>query len=190
MQVWVEIALAMAALLVVIMVYMMYGSTSKCKSDTDCTAPQTCVSGACTTPDSEVYYYDEGNYSLNKNAAAASAAKYGAALASLDDVAKAQVAGADWCRWGWTNAPVNTVAFPVAKSTAFNSCRENSSNLKDQVVTFAGNTLTPYNTWGALLYGPKPSKTILPECAPYSNANATGSPCQVAFSSNKWSQYS
>jgi hypothetical protein len=192
MSTQIQIALAVAALLIIVMIiYVMYGgSKSACTLDTDCTAPQTCVSGACTTPAPEVYYYDEGNYSLNKNAAAASAAKYDAALASPDDVAKAQVAGADWCRWGWTNAPVNTVAFPVAKSTAFNSCRENPSNRKDQVVTFSGNTLTPNHTWGALLYGPKPSKTILPECAPYSVANATGPPCQVAFSSNKWSQYS
>jgi hypothetical protein len=48
----VEIALAVAALLIIVtVIYVMYGgSKPACTLDTDCTAPQTCVSGICTDP--------------------------------------------------------------------------------------------------------------------------------------------
>ena len=145
MSTQIQIALAVAALLIiVIVIYVINGSKQTCTVDTDCTAPQTCVSGTCTTPDSEVYYYDEGHYSLTKKAAADSAAKYGAVLASPDEVSKAQAAGADWCRWGWTNDPIGSVAFPIAKPTAFTNCNDNMSKLEGQVKTVSG--VHDYNT--------------------------------------------
>ena len=141
-----------------------------------------------TTTPFELYYYDEGNYFLTKKEALAAAAKYGASLASSDNIANAQVAGADWCRWGWYNDQSPSVAFPLAKPTSFKSCRENPQGLEGQVVTVKNIPETA--KWGALLYGPKPSKSILPECSTLSADNRSGSPCQLAFSTKKWSQYS
>jgi hypothetical protein len=51
MSTQIQIALAIAALLIAIVIYIIYGgSKPTCTVDTDCTAPQTCVSGICTDP--------------------------------------------------------------------------------------------------------------------------------------------
>jgi hypothetical protein len=51
MSTQIQIALAIAALLIAIVIYVIYGgSKPACTLDTDCTAPQTCVSGVCTDP--------------------------------------------------------------------------------------------------------------------------------------------
>jgi hypothetical protein len=47
----VAIAIAISSLLIAVILYVMYGgSKPACILDTDCTAPQTCVSGVCTDP--------------------------------------------------------------------------------------------------------------------------------------------
>jgi hypothetical protein len=186
----VAIAIAISALLIAVILYVMYGgSKPACTLDTDCTAPQTCVSGTCTDPvvvPSEVYHYDEGIFAIHNADAQSIAAKFGAKIASESDIAAAQAAGADWCRWGWLDN--NTIAYPLAGPTAFPYCPDGTPPPGGKVFS---STSAIDNTWGVTLYGPKPPKSTIPECSPVLGlkAKSLGNPCIVPFSSNKWSQY-
>jgi len=162
--------------------------TGSCDSEANCTCPKgtecDSTSKKCEkslpTGQKEVYLYDEGSYTLNYDEANAAAAKYGATLAGDSDVVTAQAKGADWCRWGWINDG-RTVVYPAA-SDSTNGCGQ-------------GTVFRDWNTpkekkYGATFLGPKPSKSVLPECPPRDKDQTPGPPCQVAFSSKKWSQYS
>jgi hypothetical protein len=162
--------------------------TGSCDSEANCTCPKgtecDSTSKKCEkslpTGQKEVYFYDEGSYTLNYDAANAAAAKYGATLAGDSDVVTAQAKGADWCRWGWINDG-HTVVYPAANDST-NGCGQ-------------GTVFRDWNTpkekkYGATFLGPKPSKSVLPECPPRDKDQTPGPPCQVAFSSKKWSQYS
>ena len=186
-----QVALAIASLLIIVILYVLYGSKPACTLDTDCTAPQTCVSGVCTDPvvaPSEVYHYDEGMFAIHSDDIQKIATRFGATVASESDIVAAQAAGADWCRWGWLNN--NTIAYPLAGPTAYPYCPDGTPPPGGKVFKYLDTSSG--NTWGVTLYGPKPSKSVLPVCASTLGAStkSVGAPCIVPFSSTKWSQYS
>ena len=103
-------------------------------------------------------------------------------LAGDADVVTGHNSGADWCRWGWIDDG-KTLAYPIARGSQF-KCGDN----KIDRIRFPD--IVPTDTVSALMYGPKPPKSDLPECpSPRLPDGTLGKPCQMAFSSKKWSQY-
>ena len=138
----------------------------------------------------ELYLYDEGTYTMNFVDSQKKAIElnekyrnYGVTkLAGDADVVTGQQAGADWCRWGWIDDG-KTLAYPIAKGSPFN-CGDNKIDRSSYPLNI------PSVAVSAIMYGPKPPKSDLPECpSPRLPDGTLGKPCQMAFSSKKWSQY-
>ena len=174
-------ALSISALLIIVIIYVLYGSKPACTLDTDCTAPQTCVSGTCkdpaVVPAPEVYVYDEGQYMFDYQQAVIAAAKNDASVATNAQLSDALAAGADWCWWGWLDGGTR-VALPLAVNS--NKAKDCQAGGPGEISYYTPNIQNSH--FGTLLYGIKPQ---LPKCA-----GVPGVPCTFPFNDVKYSKYS
>jgi hypothetical protein len=118
----------------------------------------------------EVYYYDEGYYTLNFEEAEKAAVKLNAKIATIEQVQAAKDAGGSWCNFGWI-ADKN-IAYPMNKASP--GCKIGTNQflpLKNQ------------DTYGVNLYGVKPPRGRYPICE---GGTHTGG-CLLPFSNLKWS---
>lgn len=132
----------------------------------------------------EVFCVDVANYGLNWAAAQAMAQQLGATVATVDQLAAAQAAGAQWCWAGWTQGPAGPqVLYPMQEGAPAN-CAGPAAGVKTMV---AHPDLAAL--YGVNLYGVKPH---LPLCT-----NQAKAPCVSPFAAPlagqsfpaKWSQW-
>ena len=178
---------SIVALLIIIMAVYYYNYVYKsCKSDTDCTSPNTCqnskcgpaggaaAGGAAASGQPEVYNYDVGRYGLTYAGATNAATALNGTLATYAQLGQAWGAGADWCAAGFDSA--GNAVYPV--QTSSNDCGNAG------IVNY-GNRPS-MGSFGANIYGVKP--TTFTPCSATTAANNT--PCMYPFNKKQWSQYS
>jgi hypothetical protein len=135
----------------------------------------------------EVYYYGVPNpnaksaYSFTLAEAQAQAQKLGGTLATMEQVAAAQEAGAQWCGWGWTQAG-DSYYMTYPRQGAFGCDGRGGLNVM---------AAPPSSPASVAVYGVKPAAPPAGNCngsapciAPWYDGNTSpGTPV-------RWSQYS
>ena len=193
-------AIALIILLIIVLIGYSHFYNA-CKSDADCTTPNTCQSSKCapaaasgTTPgggpavppgggpavppggNPEVYVFNKGrNYSFETSGAglaAANALNLNAKLATNAQVTTSYNDGADWCFAGWDVEGEGVYPIQVRRT----GCAD--------VAGVATSSNDP--PYGVSLYGVKPSASAYPDCFTLSDSD-TDTPCIIPFNGSWWS---